>query len=512
MYFVGFRFALAAVLALIFLVVLYPSDPPVKSAADRKRIAIIGKLNSPSYQLLCFFRVFRSSPTFRPECKRLIPNQGAGSAGTSTAYYLARYENANAAITLFEQNGYIGGRSTTVNAYDDPSHPVELGASIFVSVNYNLVSAAKSFGLNVSSDEEDEDADSATLGIFDGNQMLFMIDEDDRFGGWWDKFKFVYRYGLTTMPRTRRLTSDVVGRFLKMYSSPIFPFASITEAAAEVGLLGVTGSAGREFLDANGLSGRFVEELIQASTRVNYGQNLGAINGLGTMVCMATEGAMSVDGGNWQIFSGMANASGAAVRLNSRVSKIMYESSRRIWQVTSMSKEIAPPPDQNSIATPTTLIEEFDQVVLAAPYHSSNLEISPKLDRPPEQVPYVTLHVTLFTSRFRLDPAYFGLPPNARVPTNLLTTLNQTELRNDGPDPTTPLRVGNVGFFSISKLRTLTTAKRGREHLYKIFSPEEFGDDRLADIFGSREAAEKISWKHRHVVCSPFPPLTFFRL
>ena len=31
-------------------------------------------------------------------------------------------------ITIFEKNGYIGGRSTTVNVFDDPRYPVELGA------------------------------------------------------------------------------------------------------------------------------------------------------------------------------------------------------------------------------------------------------------------------------------------------------------------------------------------------------------------------------------------------
>jgi prenylcysteine oxidase / farnesylcysteine lyase len=46
----------------------------------------------------------------------------------------------------------------------------------------------------------------------------------------------------------------------------------------------------------------FTTDIIQASTRVNYGQNLGLIHGLETMVCMAVERPMHVEGGNWQIF------------------------------------------------------------------------------------------------------------------------------------------------------------------------------------------------------------------
>ena len=66
-------------------------------------------------------------------------------------------------ITVFERSSYIGGRSTTVNAYDDPAHPVELGASIFVSVNEILMNATKEFGLELNplADEEQHE----TVGI-----------------------------------------------------------------------------------------------------------------------------------------------------------------------------------------------------------------------------------------------------------------------------------------------------------------------------------------------------------
>lgn len=60
---------------------------------------------------------------------------GAGSAGASTAYYLRKFSDLAGLpinITVFEREAYIGGRSTTVDVFDDPSLPIELGASIFV--------------------------------------------------------------------------------------------------------------------------------------------------------------------------------------------------------------------------------------------------------------------------------------------------------------------------------------------------------------------------------------------
>ncbi|KAK1068208.1 hypothetical protein LTR33_011192 [Friedmanniomyces endolithicus] len=69
---------------------------------------------------------------------------GAGAGGASTAYHLSKFAAASGFavnITVFERNDYIGGRSTTVDVYDDLTSPVELGASIFVNANHILESA-----------------------------------------------------------------------------------------------------------------------------------------------------------------------------------------------------------------------------------------------------------------------------------------------------------------------------------------------------------------------------------
>lgn len=52
-------------------------------------------------------------------------------------------------MTVYEKNDFIGGRCTTVNVYDDPEYPVELGASIFVAVNEILVNATRDLELDL---------------------------------------------------------------------------------------------------------------------------------------------------------------------------------------------------------------------------------------------------------------------------------------------------------------------------------------------------------------------------
>ncbi|KAK4907051.1 hypothetical protein LTR49_023904 [Elasticomyces elasticus] len=60
---------------------------------------------------------------------------GAGAGGASTAYHLSKFAATSGFavnITVFERNDYVGGRTTTVNAYNDSLYPVELGGSILV--------------------------------------------------------------------------------------------------------------------------------------------------------------------------------------------------------------------------------------------------------------------------------------------------------------------------------------------------------------------------------------------
>lgn len=215
----------------------------------------------------------------------------------------------------------------------------------------------------------------------------------------------------------------------------------------------------------------FTNDIIQASTRVNYGQNLNLIHGLETMVCMAIDGAMQIEGGNWQIFAGMLNASNATTLLNTSVTEITKSKSKSSVKSTT--------PDA-ATGREITNEEPFDTIILAAPLQFSSLTLPPGLlKRTPDEIPYVTLHVTLFTSPHALNETYFNLPPTSQVPTSILTTLPK-----DAPLPTNPEdSVGPPGFFSISTLRRVINPETlEKEYLYKIFSPKAVTSEFLSKI------------------------------
>ncbi|KAL1865615.1 hypothetical protein Plec18167_009336 [Paecilomyces lecythidis] len=411
----------------------------------------------------------RGEAPYQPKRVAVI---GAGSGGASTAHFLRKFTDhfeVPVNITVYERASYVGGRSTTVNVFDDPSIPVELGASIFVEVNRNLVKAAKEFGLlaeTAFSTRPRESDDS--LGVWDGQQFVYQ-QQDTYF--WWNIAKLLWKYGLAPV-RTQRLMKQTVDKFLRLYESPSFPFRSLSFAAEAAGLLDATASTGAEFLEQNGISADFGRDIIQASTRVNYGQNLPLIHGLETMVCMAAEGAISIQGGNWRIFDAMLGASAAEVKLNTSVVSI----DRKDDGILSVSSTTGHSGTEQS---------EFDEVVIAGPLQEAGITVSPELDHAPDKIPYVELHVTLFASPHRISPQYFNSRASS-VPETILTTLPQgldLGSRRDG--------VGPTGFWSISTLQKVKAPSQSEEHyVYKIFSPQRLSAQFVADILGLDTEAE----------------------
>jgi prenylcysteine oxidase/farnesylcysteine lyase len=204
---------------------------------------------------------------------------------------------------------------------------------------------------------------------------------------------------------------------------------------------------------------------------VNYGQNIGVIHGLETMVCMAIEGAMQIQGGNWRIFDRMLKASGADLHLNTSATSIEKISDKYTLNITTTQSG-----EESNISKGS-----FDAVILAAPLQFSGLKIQSGLVKHlPDEIPYVKLHVTLFASPLKLRPAYFGMKEGDEVPSTILTTTSP----EDDPSDRTHI-VGKAGFFSISTLRNTLNPTTGKnEYIYKIFSPRTITSSFLKDLFG----------------------------
>lgn len=394
---------------------------------------------------------------------------GAGAGGASAAYHLSKFAKAAQVpinITIFERNSTAGGRSTTVDAYGNPNLPIELGASIFVKVNSILNDAVKEFNLSTEDFMPDIAETGAALGVWDGHEFVLTMNS-----GWWDTAKLLWKYGLAPV-KTMRLMRKVVGQFLQMYDEPIFPFESLTQAAEETGLLTVTAATGEQYLQENGITGAFGWDVVQASTRVNYASNLRYIHGLEAMVCMAAEGGMAVQGGNWQIFDRMIAASSATVLYDTEVRAIKKQKSGSYaleFEGCALGTESSAPSMQH-----------FDSVILAAPYQFAGLDLPAQVKRTPDKIPYVKLHTTLFTSPHLPSRAFFNVPEGQAAPRSILTTLPKDEQPKEGM-----AGVGSAGFYSISLLQSVTNPETGgKEYAYKIFSAEPPNSTFLAQLLG----------------------------
>lgn len=225
------------------------------------------------------------------------------------------------------------------------------------------------------------------------------------------------------------------------------------------------------------------------------------------MVCMATDGAIAVAGGNWQIFDKMARSGTSDIRLNTNVTAIKKQVDGS-YTVHSGDKDKE---------------EVFDAVVLASPYQFSNIDFTSKESAAaPDEIPYVQLHVTLFASRHRLSPAAFNLQPDQKVPEVILTTLQDDEKPGDHPGSD-----GEAGFFSISTLRRASNPHSNppwrSEYLYKIFTHTEAEDSFIAKILGlpvpegeeATFAKDDVSWVYRklwHSYPVEYPRVTFEEL
>ncbi|KAH6847705.1 Prenylcysteine lyase-domain-containing protein [Chaetomium sp. MPI-CAGE-AT-0009] len=438
------------------------------------------------------------------ESIRQIAIIGAGAAGSSAAHFLQQFATqagVHVNITLFEKTDRIGGRTRTINPFDDPAQRVEQGASIFVQSNNILYNAMTEFELSPRG--EDADADPV-VGIWDGDRFAFTIDQSAP--SWWNTLKIVWQYGVTAPQRVQQLTAATITKFLRIYEPPFFPFPSLTQRAQELELVEATGVTGEQYLDANNVGAHYSHDLIQASTRVNYASNLANLHGLDTMVSLAAEGAIAVEGGNWQIFHEMAQRSGALIALDTAVVGIEKTSggpSGRA-QYTVQATPGSSPGD------PTPYPTTFDNIIMANPYQFSGISAGEGvLETPIEQITYVQLHVTIFTSPSRVSPLFFDLPESEKVPGMVLTTLAHGDTPTSGADGS-----GKAGFFSLNILGKATNPQtQEKEYVYKIFSPEAVTPQFLSRLFGTTVpsdftgAGSPITWYTPHLFSS-YPKAT----
>jgi prenylcysteine oxidase/farnesylcysteine lyase len=221
---------------------------------------------------------------------------------------------------------------------------------------------------------------------------------------------------------------------------------------------------------------------------------------------MAIDGAMQIEGGNWRIFDGMLNSSKALTLLNTTVTSITRSSGKYNIKTSTPSLD-----------SPDVLLsnsEPFDTVVLAGPLQYSDISIQKGLlKRIPDSIPYVTLHVTLFTSPHTLSGSFFNLTPGTAVPSTVLTTLPPNVVPANSTHG-----VGPSKFWSISTLRkVINPTTLEKEYLYKIFSPSPITPSFLSSLLNTSITSDfslsnDLTWFYPHVWQSypyEYPRVTF---
>ncbi|GAA5876056.1 hypothetical protein JCM1840_002758 [Sporobolomyces johnsonii] len=424
---------------------------------------------------------------------------GAGAGGSSAAYFLGHFAKLkelglDTLVTLYDENEYVGGRSTVIwpwqndpyeapgSVGDDPTMyeaPVELGASIFVGANKNLQKAMRVFNLTYDA----YGGEDGEMAIWDGEQFVFT--EASGWGwGWWDKTKMLWRYGRSPFT-VRSLVQNTVKGFLSLYSPDFVSrggFSSIANFSAAIGLASPAGQFANDYFGEQGVNSLFTNELIAAATTVNYGSPIDQIHGVGALVSLAATGAVSIRGGNRQIFESFVGSSGARLRLGSsaRVTELLKldasNGKRAKWVVKTASGEQG---------------GTYDAVIIAAPYHQTGIRIvnSAAAALIPKQ-PYVNLHVTfVLTNTSTPQPSYFDLPAKTSMPNMIFGTFNTASKSK----PT---------FNSLNYLKPLPASigsrfGEGEVHVVKMFSSNPLDVETLNAIYGAGSVLKVIEkvWK-----------------
>ncbi|MCO5590077.1 hypothetical protein L7F22_044046 [Adiantum nelumboides] len=495
---------------------------------------------------------------------------GAGAGGSSAAYFLSKAQNKlehlgfgaqGIDITLFERDERIGGRTAVVHAYDDENLPaIELGASIFADVNKNLQRASEQFKLPTGA----KLGEDGVTGVWDGQQ--FLIEGLDN--GWWNSAKMFWRYGYSPLT-TEKLVGKTVDAFLRLYdpaymhkinnekttSDPNklssdtesgYPWRTIDDLAKAMKFDQMVAQSAGDYFYSQSVSKLFIEEIIEAATLVNYGQEIYSIHGLGGSVSLAASGATGVVGGNYKIFESMlghcealhlrlgihGDVTGLAkfktVEEAIEADKIDEKEARSLGYLKTDSRELTEAGSSAKwwLGTKSGYGGLFDAVFIAAPWHSADITLlNTNVVIPTPN--YVHLHVTIvITKADQPNPAYFGRGEKDAIPNSILvshTSLRKAEEEEEkrkkkkengkegrdgggtnnkrkakwwpwsgGDDKKRGLKLEFNSLTYLEKIPSRT--EDGKEdHIVKIFSPERLSDEKLNEIFGQ----DKVVWTYR---------------
>lgn len=298
---------------------------------------------------------------------------GAGISGSVVAHYLSDL-NPKPQVTVFEKSSQVGGRIQLIHGCSD-GEPIEAGASIIANNNLLLRSFVELLGLQRRTKPRLNET-SATLGLWD-SRINDLILETSTYK-LVSMFRMVSRYGFSLL-QSRRFVNMLFTRYNDLYPSSGNPVSISSWKASStpqsllqrVNLFNLTQQSLND--SDHGMSDRFVNEMIAAVTRVNYGQDPHDMHALVGAVALAgaAHDLWSVDGGNVQVVSGLLKRSRATLRLSTRVDSVRRSTQPPHAYTLHISSSSA----TNSVDEKQTEEVLCDAVVLAAPAELANISL-----------------------------------------------------------------------------------------------------------------------------------------
>jgi prenylcysteine oxidase / farnesylcysteine lyase len=378
---------------------------------------------------------------------------GGGIGGAALAFYTNKWSTVPLEIVVFEQENRVGGRLAHANV---GGHSVNVGGDAW-SPTVNRYVAQLAAELNVSA-ASGFSSGNGLLALFDGVQFVRNATEfvlRDR------KSDAAMAVALASVAETLALNYAERGANVS--------FDSVDEFLRYGHLNRFTQRSTRRYLHAElGIGERWLSLTVEPLGRVIYDQTLQMQSFAGMVsVLSVAAGAESAAGGNDVLVQRLLEASGATLRLGTRVTSI---------------DSFAPSPSSPSgytVEYGAGKREHFDAVSVAAPLEFADIALPRGT---PALAPRHFEHWYVFVVEARrLRPSYFGgVDP---VPDSMLTLANST-----------------APFVKISvEFESKTNAGY---RVYSIFANADMSDALLDAIFEQRIDTSLTFWPYT------FPNLT----
>lgn len=395
-------------------------------------------------------------------CKPKVAIIGGGIGGASASHFLSDLFKDNLKIDLFEQK-QLGGRLSNVEI---GGNEFEAGGAVIHPKNKYMQDFVKLLDL-----KKNDHEDSSTLGIWNGDK--FVVKQSS--WKWLSVAKLIYRYGFEPFTLDR-LVTWVLDNFEKIYKlqDNEIAFENVTSllAAMNADFPRYLTETIKSHLLNKGISEKLIDELVEATLVVNYGQETNVHSFVG-FVSLAGAGAnlWSVKGGNKLVPENLIRQNNRVNIIQSQVEKIrlILKNQDSIEYELSYRKE----------DDPNIITDVYDIVIIARPL-TNDQETSIEFEEFPEEaiftVPgkYQTTIATFVEGK--LNPLHFGLESEI----DCILSCN--------PNKTIVSSIGKVNSVN-------DNGKKGSSDVWKIFTRESMNPKFINKILSKVGQVDKIVWK-----------------